>query len=218
MVQNHPYITEDFFKRPLDENQRRRYLFECPKNTLRQYDPPKLNNVQLSPSAKLVDTQLSYIQYRLSGITRPLDWFMYRLLQDNWDLPTLQQQSRDIVVAMHELLSDVASHITTLRTQNVYRGIPGRVEAPPESDDNLLLDTTAMVEHIKLQRAVQQATQPQSNKKRNNRPRSKRSAFGDSTQPTHSSPSAAESGPVSQASHQSSSRGFQQRTTNKKTN
>ncbi|KAG1240248.1 hypothetical protein G6F68_017848 [Rhizopus microsporus] len=77
---------------------------------------------------------------------------------------------------MYEHLSDIASHITTLRTQNVYRGIPRRVEAPPKSDDNLLLDTTAMVEHIKLQRAVQQATQLQSNRKRNNGPRSKRSA------------------------------------------
>lgn len=212
MVQNHPYITEDFFKRLLDENQLRRYLFERPKNTLRQYDPPKLNNVQLSPSAKLVDIQLAHIQYRLSGITRPLDRLTYRLLQGNWDLPTLQQQSRDIVVAMYEHLSDIASHITTLRTQNVYRGIPRRVEAPPKSDDNLLLDTTAMVEHIKLQRAVQQATQLQSNRKRNNGPRSKRSAFGNTNQPTHSSPSSAESDPVSQATHQSSSWDFQQRT------
>ncbi|KAG1171477.1 hypothetical protein G6F46_012916 [Rhizopus delemar] len=36
MLEQHPYISEDFFRRPLDENQRRRYLFEYPKNTLRQ--------------------------------------------------------------------------------------------------------------------------------------------------------------------------------------
>ncbi|KAG1443596.1 hypothetical protein G6F46_012661 [Rhizopus delemar] len=40
----------------------RRYLFECPKNTLRQYDPPKLNAVQLNQQAKLMDTQL-YLLY-----------------------------------------------------------------------------------------------------------------------------------------------------------
>ncbi|EIE87970.1 hypothetical protein RO3G_12681 [Rhizopus delemar RA 99-880] len=62
MVQQHPHITEDFFRRPLDDSQCRRYLFECPKNTLRQYDPPKLNAVQLNQQAKLMDTQL-YLLY-----------------------------------------------------------------------------------------------------------------------------------------------------------
>ncbi|KAG1048494.1 hypothetical protein G6F43_009116 [Rhizopus delemar] len=37
ILEQHPYISEDFFRRLLDKNQRRRYLFECPKNTLRQY-------------------------------------------------------------------------------------------------------------------------------------------------------------------------------------
>lgn len=220
MVQQHPYIAEDFFRRPLDDNQRRRYLFECPKNTLRQYEPPKLNSVQLNQQAKLVDTQIYQIQYRLSGLTRPLDWFTYQLLQNKWDPATLQLQSKDLVVGLHELLSDIASYITTLRTQNVYRGIPGRVEAPPDSTDNLLLDPSEMVEHIKLQRTIQQATtqQPSSNRKRNNRHRSNRSARGDASAnpPGDSSASNGNTNSGSQSTAPSSSRGFQQRHTTKR--
>ncbi|ORE00841.1 hypothetical protein BCV72DRAFT_237363, partial [Rhizopus microsporus var. microsporus] len=83
MLEQCPYIQEDFFKSPLPEADRRRFLFECPKNSLRNYDPPKLNKVRLSSTAKQHDTQLYNIQYRLSDITRPLDWYTYQLLHGN---------------------------------------------------------------------------------------------------------------------------------------
>ncbi|KAG1493970.1 hypothetical protein G6F46_004390 [Rhizopus delemar] len=218
ILAQHPYITEDFFRRPMDESQWRRYIFECPKNVLRDYDPQKLNNVQLSHQAKLVDSQLSHIQYRLSSITRPLDWYTYQLLQNKWDPITLHRQTHGIVTAIHELLSDLASHITTLRSQNVYRGILGRVGVPLESDENLLLDPTVMVEHIKLQRTVQQVTQPTSNKKRNNRPRPKRPASGDALSTSLSSTNGSSSHADNSNVTQTSSKDFQQRYTPKKTN
>ncbi|KAG1164908.1 hypothetical protein G6F36_013635 [Rhizopus arrhizus] len=163
ILAQHPYITEDFFRRPMDESQRRRYIFECPRNVLRE-------------------------------------------------------QTHDIVTAIHKLLSDLGSHITTLRSQNVYRGILGRVGVPLESDENLLLDPTVMVEHIKLQRTVQQVTQPTSNKKRNNRPRPKRPASGDALSTSLSSTNGSSSHADNSNVTQTSSKDFQQRYTPKKTN
>ncbi|EIE89136.1 hypothetical protein G6F57_023189 [Rhizopus arrhizus] len=75
-----------------------------------------------------------------------------------------------------------------------------------------------MVDHVKLQRTVQQVTQPTSNKKRNNKPRPKRPASGDA----HSTSLPSTNGSSSQADNsnvtQTSSKGFQQRYATKKTN
>jgi hypothetical protein len=171
MLAEFPFITEDFFKRPLAESDRRRFLFDCPKNSLRNYDPPKLNKVQLNHPYKQFDAHLSTLQYRLSGITRPVDWFAYQLLQENWDVATIRQQARDFTHAIHELLSDLASHITTLRTENMFRGLPSNLEPPAPTTDTFLIDTQETLDHIKLQRSVHNATQQQ--RKRNNGPRPK---------------------------------------------
>lgn len=77
MLYEFPYVEEDFFKRPLEETDRRRFLFDCSKNTVHHYDPLKLNKVPLSGLHCQFDAQLSNLQYRLSGITRPSDWFAY---------------------------------------------------------------------------------------------------------------------------------------------
>jgi hypothetical protein len=191
MLEEFPYIQDDLFKRPLEENDRRRFLFDCPKNTLRNYDPPKLNKVQLNSSHKQFDASLSTIQYRLSGITRPMDWFAYQLLHANWDPATLKQQARDFTYAVHELISDLASHITTLRTDNMFRGLPNGLEPPAPSTEKFLIDTQDMLDHIKLQQSVQNATQKQRNK-RNNGPRSKR--FNNNSDETHFSSTRSNSG------------------------
>jgi hypothetical protein len=172
MLQQHPYLEEDFFRRPLSDSDRRKYLFECPKNSTRQYDPPKINKVNVSSINKQFDTSLHQIQYRLSGLTRPLDWFTYQLQNNDWDATILREQSQNFAYTMHELLSDVASHITQVRTDNMFKGLPSSLEAPSlDSSESYLLDNKEMVEHIKLQQSVQQATQ---SKRRNNRPRPQR--------------------------------------------
>ncbi|ORZ11619.1 hypothetical protein BCR42DRAFT_314055, partial [Absidia repens] len=53
-----PQMTEDFFKRTLDEIDRRRFLLNCPKNTLRQYTPPEALKIHTSNEAKATDNQL----------------------------------------------------------------------------------------------------------------------------------------------------------------
>lgn len=174
MVEAYPHLTADFFRHPLSDADRRKFLFNCPKNSTRNYDPPKLNKVNVSTNHKQFDTQLHQIQYRLSGLTRPVDWFTYQLYTNQWDAATLLKQSKDFAVSMHELLSDLASHLTQLRTDNMFKGLPSSLEAPSlDSSESYLLDNKEMVEHIKLQQSVQQATQ---NKRRSNRPRPERSS------------------------------------------
>ncbi|KAG1144473.1 hypothetical protein G6F37_011200 [Rhizopus arrhizus] len=41
MLDEFPYLKEDFFRRPLEDTERRRYLFDCPKNSVRNYSDPQ---------------------------------------------------------------------------------------------------------------------------------------------------------------------------------
>lgn len=148
----------------MDDADRRRFLFDCPKNTLRIYDPPKLNKVQLNSPYKHFDTTLFNLQYRLSGITRLLNWFAYQLCQDNWDADALRQQAKDFNHAVHEFLADLASHITTLRTENRFRGMPNNLEPPASSSVSFLIETQVMLDYIKLQQSVHNATSKQRNR------------------------------------------------------
>ncbi|KAG2223440.1 hypothetical protein INT45_001746 [Circinella minor] len=147
MLAQYPFIQEDFFKRPLDDSQRRQFLFDCPKNAVRNYDPLKLNKVTVSASAKHFDSALYNIQYRLSGLTRALDWFLYQNLHGNFNDANIRQQGSDFAQAMHELLSDLASYITTLRTDNFYKGLPNHLEAPGSHQENFLVSTQDMLDH-----------------------------------------------------------------------
>ncbi|KAI8136590.1 hypothetical protein BJV82DRAFT_495082, partial [Fennellomyces sp. T-0311] len=52
-----PGMAKDFFRSPLPESDRRRFLAECPRNVDRVYTAPPLNNVQIGASAKRTDTQ-----------------------------------------------------------------------------------------------------------------------------------------------------------------
>ncbi|ORE05301.1 hypothetical protein BCV72DRAFT_209553, partial [Rhizopus microsporus var. microsporus] len=146
----------------LSDTERRRFLFECPKNTIRSYDPPELNKVNLSGPARRFDIQLHDIQYRLSGLTRPIDWFAYQLVYSQWDLDTTRQRSLEFVKVIHELLSNLASHITKQRASNMFRGISASCDPPSDEPQNYLLDPKDMVDHIKLAQAVQASTRRRS--------------------------------------------------------
>ncbi|KAG0175263.1 hypothetical protein DFQ30_010352 [Apophysomyces sp. BC1015] len=78
VLQAFPAMEQDFFRSKLDDVDRRKFLFDCPKNDCHNYDPPVLNQVSsLSGSVAKMDSNLRQIQNRLSGLTRPLGWFAY---------------------------------------------------------------------------------------------------------------------------------------------
>ncbi|KAI8139848.1 hypothetical protein BJV82DRAFT_500218, partial [Fennellomyces sp. T-0311] len=53
-----PGVEKDFFRTPLPEVERRRFLAICPCNVDREYTPPHLNHVNVNPTAKCFDNQL----------------------------------------------------------------------------------------------------------------------------------------------------------------
>ncbi|KAI8068104.1 uncharacterized protein B0P05DRAFT_620416 [Gilbertella persicaria] len=72
---------------------------------------------------------------------------------------------------MRELLSDLASHVITLRTENMFKGLSKDLDPPAQAKDKFLVNTQEMLDHIKLQQSVQNATQ---RTQRNKGPQSKR--------------------------------------------
>ncbi|OAD72585.1 hypothetical protein PHYBLDRAFT_146773 [Phycomyces blakesleeanus NRRL 1555(-)] len=75
-----PGMEHDFFRQPLDEASRHRFLLNCPRNVLRQYQAPVLNYSGVGPHTKHTDAQLADIQFCLSGLTRPIDLFAHDVL------------------------------------------------------------------------------------------------------------------------------------------
>ncbi|KAI7864114.1 hypothetical protein BDF14DRAFT_1697581, partial [Spinellus fusiger] len=53
-----PGMDKDFFCRPIDEITCRCLLLNCPRNVLRQYQPPSLNYTDVGSFAKCSDGQL----------------------------------------------------------------------------------------------------------------------------------------------------------------
>lgn len=92
------------------------------------------------------------IQYRLSGITRPLDFFLHKTLQRG--APS-QQEVIDFINVVHELLVDTASYVTQLRIDNMCKaaGIRDPPRQSPSSAEPLV-DPKALVDHVALQQAV----------------------------------------------------------------
>ncbi|CAO3608961.1 unnamed protein product [Cunninghamella blakesleeana] len=162
LLQMYPFLKNDFFRSPLSDSDRRTFLFDCPKNTLREYDPPKSLKINQSNHAKILDNHLYNIQYRLSGITRPLDWFAYRLHYHQWTEDQFKEHTMDLVESMYSLLSDLASHVTQIRQDNLYNSIPEKITHPILNKDNLITDPNEFLNHIKLQKSIQHATNKKS--------------------------------------------------------
>ncbi|ORE08282.1 hypothetical protein BCV72DRAFT_225417 [Rhizopus microsporus var. microsporus] len=68
----------------------------------------------------------------------------------------------EFVKVIHELLFDLASHITKQRTSNMFRGISTSCGPPSDESQSYLLDPKDMVDHIKLSRAAQASTRRRS--------------------------------------------------------
>ncbi|PVU99542.1 hypothetical protein BB559_000621 [Furculomyces boomerangus] len=129
-----PSIKEDFFKLSLTDIQKRRFLATCPRNKDMEYDPPILNEVRLSYNSRRMGSQLVDIQYRLSGITRPIDFFTHNLIQNERKINF--EETKDFVRIMQILLADIASHITQIRVENMYKSMGGQGKAPEVSGNS----------------------------------------------------------------------------------
>ncbi|CEP14853.1 hypothetical protein [Parasitella parasitica] len=93
-------------------------------------------------ATKRLDQQLSNVQFRLSGVTRPIDSFLYDIFRNQSETVPAQ-----LAVCVHEMLSDVASHISQLRSDNRLPSVP---LVPSQRDPGLLLNAPRIIEQTKL--------------------------------------------------------------------
>ncbi|CEP13367.1 hypothetical protein, partial, partial [Parasitella parasitica] len=127
------------------------FLQSYPRNVLRQYDPPVTKSIQLGNATKRLDQQLSNVQFRPSGVTRSIDSFPYDTFR-NQSETVPAQVARGFAVCIHEMLSDVASHISQLRSDKVCADncLPSVPLVPPQRDPGPLLDAPRIIEQTKL--------------------------------------------------------------------
>ncbi|KAL0139941.1 hypothetical protein V8B55DRAFT_1563415 [Mucor lusitanicus] len=190
------FMGEDFFRRPLDEVDRRQFLQAYPRNVLRQYDPPVTNSIKIGSLTTRFDGHLSNVQFRLSGVTRPIDSFLYDLFRNNSEsvpAPVV----KEFAICIHEMLADVASHITQLRSDNVCNdnGLPSVPLVPPQRDPGLLLDAPHIIEQTKLCQSlsdISSQSRPRS-RKRNGSSKPLPSHDSDTQVPAPPAPSSSES-------------------------
>jgi hypothetical protein len=154
-----PEARLDFFRSPLDDNTRRRFLQRFPTNLDRQYFAPNLNLADTVDSeTKRVDRQLADIQYRLSSFLRPYDLFLDELITNRG---ASFEEIKDFLQSSLSIISDTASLITQTRMDNVCRvnGLtaPRLVDiSPPPTNPNgpnlLFSDPLGVLEHTRLAR------------------------------------------------------------------
>ncbi|KAI8359227.1 hypothetical protein EDC96DRAFT_418090, partial [Choanephora cucurbitarum] len=153
----------------LSDKERRAFLQACPSNTDRQYQPPPLQTTNVGAFTRRHDDQLAAIQYRLSGLTQPLDLMAHNLAQQ---LPLSSHDATSFIRTMHSLISDVASHITQVRIDNVCRNTGlSSVPIRPDASVSPLLDTDAILERSKLEKSLRDA---QTKKRPSHRKKGKR--------------------------------------------
>jgi hypothetical protein len=121
----------------------------------RNYQPPVLNQVDVSTTAKRTDAQLADIQFRLSGITRPLDLLLHQSIVKG---PPTQEDVVEFVNSIHELLSDTASHITQIRIDNMFKsaGIRGQAPRLAANVATPLMEPKELLEHVNLAKSTMQ--------------------------------------------------------------
>ncbi|KAG2215948.1 hypothetical protein INT45_001697 [Circinella minor] len=146
-----------FFRTILDDETRRSFLYECPRNTARQYQPPPLNNINTSVNTQRIDRQLRDIQYRLSGITRPIDLFVHDTVRTNSvDVPTATRFANTI----HTFLANITSVISQVRSDNVCRdaGLATIPISPFNQINAPLLDAPCVLEQTHMAQSLRRAS------------------------------------------------------------
>ncbi|OMJ07777.1 hypothetical protein AYI70_g10859 [Smittium culicis] len=117
-----PSIGENFFQTPLTEEERKVAIHSCPKNM------------------KKTDSAIYGIQLALAQVTRPIDYYVHRRIQDNKVMET--SKDREILFAntMRALLSDICATVTqeSLQQSTIPKGTDrsNTVKAPSTTAAN----------------------------------------------------------------------------------
>ncbi|PVU94844.1 hypothetical protein BB561_002226 [Smittium simulii] len=122
-----PSFNKDFFKLPLTKEKRKMAIYSCSKTSSMNYNPPPLNNSAISATKK-TDSALYGIQLALTQATRPIDYYVHRIIQKNSGLNTAEDSATLFASTMRALLADIAATVTQARIDNLHRvlDLPGK--------------------------------------------------------------------------------------------
>ncbi|PVU86775.1 hypothetical protein BB561_006561 [Smittium simulii] len=104
---------------------------------------PQTELPHVVPRAPKVDTTLYGIQSTLANITRPIDFYIYKKVQNNPEWSHSEDPDITFTLEMRLLLADVASGITQSRRDLVYRTmeLPEKVPKLNEEQDDSLFNS-----------------------------------------------------------------------------
>ncbi|PVV02049.1 hypothetical protein BB560_003508, partial [Smittium megazygosporum] len=148
-----PSIQEDFFRLPLTDAERREIIQTCPRTEGINYSPPSINEVATT-TIKKADTALYNTQSFLAQATRPIDYFVHKILHEIESIGS--DDSRIIFAAtMRAILSGAATMLTQGRVDNLHYGLnlqgkPARIN---QSEPDSLIDQETLEKLLNLKKA-----------------------------------------------------------------
>ncbi|OMJ21763.1 hypothetical protein AYI70_g3276 [Smittium culicis] len=136
-----PSMSDNFYRTLLTKEEKREAIYACPKSSNVSYNPPPLND-STSSADKKADSALYAIQTALAHGTRPIDYFIHRLLQADPTL-TLEDPVVDILNTLRCVMGNIAAMETQSRLDNLHTGMnfTGKPDQIVESDVKPLMDS-----------------------------------------------------------------------------
>ncbi|OMJ24123.1 hypothetical protein AYI69_g4742 [Smittium culicis] len=148
LIEALPSIEDDFFRTPLTEEERKETIQSFLRSSSMNYHPPPLND-SASSAMKKVDAYIHGIQIALAQATRPIDYYVHRITQDN-----LQANSEDPHIlsanTTRVLLANIAATVTQGRLDNLHKGI----ELPVIPQQLIEPETKPLMDQEKLEALI----------------------------------------------------------------
>ncbi|OMJ27759.1 hypothetical protein AYI69_g2793 [Smittium culicis] len=140
-----PSIEVDLFRSPLSDEKKRDIVQSSPRTVNMIYSPPPINDSVTSLIKKL-DTAYYNVQSFLSQATRPMDYYVHQLLQDEPEAPTNDPRFL-FASTMRLLLSEACTLLNQARLDNLHSGL-NLPESPPQLNPSIsepLMDPAVVV-------------------------------------------------------------------------
>ncbi|PVU95609.1 hypothetical protein BB561_001697 [Smittium simulii] len=146
LIEAAPSIDTDFFRPPLSEEEKRDIVQTCPQTMGMMYTQPPINDAATVPIKKL-DNAYYNVQLFITQATRPVDYYVHQLLQDEPEAPA--DDPRFLFAStMRLLLSEACTLLTQARLDNLHlgRSLLGSPSQLDPSYGNPLMEPTALSE------------------------------------------------------------------------
>ncbi|OMH83908.1 hypothetical protein AX774_g2571, partial [Zancudomyces culisetae] len=168
-----PSITDDFFRTPLEEEERKEIIYGYTKTKGMNYIPPPINETA-GIAVKRSDTYLYQIQGSLAQITRPIDNYVHNVLQAGMATQEMEEaitvweeeESRFFQGASSKVPTTQGTKADTLhRRKAIWRPsrTPGKISRQPNRQATEQPDTTSQEQQEQQGQPDPQGSRQESN-------------------------------------------------------